>query len=120
MMHGEAGEAILRQIEAFAFDFARLILEVPFGEIYSRPGLEPRTRQLVTVSALIALGSAPTQLKRHLCSALKLGWMRDELLEVIMQLSIYAGFPAASITLSALQETLEDGAESASAQQGAT
>jgi alkylhydroperoxidase/carboxymuconolactone decarboxylase family protein YurZ len=46
--------------------------------------------------------------------------MRDELLEVIMQLSIYAGFPAASIALSALQETLEDGAESASAQQGAT
>jgi alkylhydroperoxidase/carboxymuconolactone decarboxylase family protein YurZ len=46
--------------------------------------------------------------------------MRDELLEVIMQLSIYAGFPAASIALSALQKTLEDGAESASAQQGAT
>jgi alkylhydroperoxidase/carboxymuconolactone decarboxylase family protein YurZ len=56
MMHGETGEAILRQIEAFAFDFARLILEVPFGEIYSRPGLEPRTRQVVTVSALITLG----------------------------------------------------------------
>jgi 4-carboxymuconolactone decarboxylase len=56
MMHGEAGEAILRQIEAIALDFARLILEVPFGEIYSRLGLEPRIRQLVTVSALIALG----------------------------------------------------------------
>lgn len=76
-------------------DFARYLIEFPFGDIYSRPGLDLRTRELATVAALTALGTAVPQLKVHLHAALNVGCSRQEIVETIIQMSVYAGFPAA-------------------------
>lgn len=76
-------------------DFATYVIEFPFGDIYSRPGLDLRSREIATIAALTALGNASPQLKVHIHAGLNVGLSRDEITEVIMQMAVYAGFPAA-------------------------
>ncbi|MGF7190851.1 4-carboxymuconolactone decarboxylase [Robbsia andropogonis] len=76
-------------------DFARYLFEFPFGDIYSRPGLDIRSREIATVAALTAMGNALPQLKVHIAAGLNAGLSRGEIVEIIIQMSVYAGFPAA-------------------------
>jgi 4-carboxymuconolactone decarboxylase len=85
---------ILESVGDIAPDFAEQIIEFAFGDVYSRPGLDLRARQISTVSTLVALGSPP-QIYTHLRAARRVGVSREELVEVIMQSAVYAGFPAA-------------------------
>ena len=89
-------------------DFARMIIEFGFGDIYSRPGLDIKIRQIITVAALTALGTAPLQLRNHINRALILGWSRNEVLEVIMQMAVYAGFPAALNAIYVTKEVFDE------------
>jgi 4-carboxymuconolactone decarboxylase len=101
---GEAGENVIESLRDIAPDFARLLIEFPFGDIYSRPGLDLRTRELAVVAALTALGNAAPQLKVHIHGARNVGCSQQEIVEVIMQMSVYAGFPAALNGLFAAKE----------------
>ena len=101
---GNQGEQIFAALQDIAPDFARYVVEFPFGDIYSRPGLDLRTREIATVAALAAMGSAPAQLKVHIHGALNVGCTRTEITEVIMQMAVYAGFPAALNGLFAAKE----------------
>ena len=92
---GEQGERIVTGLADIAPDFARYVVEFPFGDIYNRPGLDLRTREIATVAALTAMGTAPAQLKVHIHGALNVGCTRTEITEVIMQMAVFAGFPAA-------------------------
>lgn len=92
---GDAGEAVVASLTDIAPDFANYVLEYPFGDIYSRPGLALRDREIATVAALAALGNARPQLEVHVGAALNVGVTREEIVEVLMQISVYAGFPAA-------------------------
>ncbi|MBJ8370157.1 carboxymuconolactone decarboxylase family protein [Citrobacter cronae] len=92
---GKGGDAVVESLQDIAPDFARYLLEFPFGDIYSRPGLDLRSREIATVAALTALGNAAPQLKVHIGAALHVGLTQDEIVEVIMQMAVYAGFPAA-------------------------
>jgi 4-carboxymuconolactone decarboxylase len=92
---GHAGENVIESLRDIAPDFARLLIEFPFGDIYSRPGLDLKTRELAVVAALSALGNAAPQLKVHIQGALNVGCSEQEIVEVIMQMAVYAGFPAA-------------------------
>ena len=65
-----------------------------YGDVVSRPGLELKTRELVTVGALTALGNAQPQLKAHIKGALNSGATAEEIVEVLLQMAVYAGFPA--------------------------
>ncbi|CAA7621884.1 conserved hypothetical protein [Candidatus Terasakiella magnetica] len=85
-------------------DFARYLIEFPFGDIYSRPGLDMRAREIATIAALTALGHATPQLKVHLEAGLNVGLSRLEITEIIMQMAVYAGFPAALNGLFAAKE----------------
>lgn len=76
-------------------DFATYVIEFPFGDIYSRPGLDLRSREIATIAALTALGNAGPQLKVHIHAGLNVGLSREEITEVIMQMAVYAGFPSA-------------------------
>lgn len=76
-------------------DFAHYLFEYPFGDIYSRPGLDLRAREIATIAALTALGNAAPQLKVHIEAGLNVGLQREEIVEILMQMSVYAGFPAA-------------------------
>lgn len=95
---------IITGLSDIAPDFATYLIEFPFGDIYSRPGLDLKTRQLATVAALTALGTAALQLKVHIHGALNVGCTQDEIVEVIMQMAVYAGFPAALNGLAAAKE----------------
>jgi 4-carboxymuconolactone decarboxylase len=92
---GEAGENVVNALADIAPDFARYVIEFPFGDIYSRPGLGLREREIATIAALTALGNAAPQLKVHIAAGLNVGVGRDEIVEIIMQMAVYAGFPAA-------------------------
>lgn len=92
---GQSGEKVMEAMAEIAPDFARYIFEFGYGDIYSRPGLDLRTRMLATVAGLVALGHAERELEVHIGSALNVGASRDEVVEVIMQMALYAGFPAA-------------------------
>jgi len=101
---GKAGEKVIASLSDIAPDFARLIIEFPFGDIYSRPGLDLKTRELAVVAALTAMGNAAPQLKVHIQGALNVGCSRQEVVEVMMQMAVYAGFPAALNGLFAAKE----------------
>jgi len=90
---------VLSQLDDIAPDYKAMVRDFAFGEIYSRPGLGLKSRQLATVAALAALNNAPVELEAHLHGALKLGWKKRELIEVLMQMALYGGFPAAQRAL---------------------
>lgn len=81
-------------------DIARYVIEFAYGEIWSRPGLDLKTKAIVTVTALAAIGGAEPQLKSHLQGALKSGCSKADLLEVLLQMIPYTGLPR---TLNALK-----------------
>ena len=101
---GNGGEAVVESLKDIAPDFARYLLEFPFGDIYARPGLDLRSREIATIAALTAMGNAAPQLKVHIGAALHVGLTQDEIVEVIMQMAVYAGFPAALNGLFAAKE----------------
>lgn len=92
---GAAGQKVIDSLQAIAPDLARYVIEFPFGDIYQRPGLDLQRRELATVAALTALGHCQPQLAVHLHGALNVGCTPAELVEVIIQMAVYAGFPAA-------------------------
>ena len=101
---GEGGVKVIESLADIAPDFARLVIEFPFGDVYSRPGLDLRSREIAVVAALTAMGNAAPQLKVHIQAALNVGVTRTEVVEVIMQMAVYAGFPAAINGLMAARE----------------
>ncbi|MGY3926106.1 carboxymuconolactone decarboxylase family protein [Aeromonas simiae] len=101
---GEVGEQVVQSLHDIAPDFARYLIEFPFGDIYARPGLDLKSREIAVVAALTALGNAAPQLKVHIQGALNVGVSRDEIVETIMQMAVYAGFPAALNGLAAAKE----------------
>lgn len=105
---GDAGQKVMESLQDICPDLARFTVEYPFGDIYSREGLDLKSREIATVAALTALGNCTPQLKVHLNAALKVGCTEDELKEVILQMSVYAGFPAALNGMFAFKEVLAE------------
>jgi 4-carboxymuconolactone decarboxylase len=103
-LYGETGAHTLRSMEEAAPNLARYIVEFVFGDVYARPGLDLRTRELVTIAALTALGNTPKQLRAHVQGALNAGCTRQEIIEVIVQMAVYAGFPSAINAVVAAKE----------------
>ncbi|MBO0345008.1 carboxymuconolactone decarboxylase family protein [Roseibium sp. CAU 1637] len=92
---GEGGQKVVDALADIAPDFARYLVEFPFGDIYSRPGLATRDREIATIAALTALGHSAPQLEVHIQAGLNVGLSREEIVEVIMQMAVYSGFPTA-------------------------
>jgi len=89
-------------------DMSRFVVEFPYGDIYSRTGIDLRTRELVTIASLTTLGYARDQLKAHVQNALNVGCTKEEIVETILQMAVYAGFPAALNGLFTLKEVIEE------------
>ncbi|WP_454726520.1 MULTISPECIES: carboxymuconolactone decarboxylase family protein [Cupriavidus] len=92
---GEAGERVIASLQDIAPDLGRFVIEFVFGDVYARPGLDLASRELVTVAALAAMGSATPQLQVHMHGLLNVGGTRAQLVETIIQVAAYAGFPRA-------------------------
>ncbi|GCE26474.1 4-carboxymuconolactone decarboxylase [Dictyobacter alpinus] len=88
---GNAGQRVVDNLG----DLGRYIVEFAFGDIYSRPGLSLREREIATVAILTALGGREPQLRVHMEAALNVGISLQELEEIILQTVPYAGFPTA-------------------------
>lgn len=99
-LSGQGVEQVTNKVAEVAPDFARMTIEFPFGDLYSRGAIDLRTREVAAIAALAALGRTP-QLRVHVAAALNVGSSREEVVEVLMQTAIYAGFPTA---LNALAE----------------
>jgi 4-carboxymuconolactone decarboxylase len=104
----EAGERVIKSLKDIAPDLGRYVIEFAFGDIYARPGLDLKSRQIATVAALTALGTATPQLKVHIHGALNVGLTRTQVLEVIIQMAVYAGFPAALNGIFAAKEVFAE------------
>jgi 4-carboxymuconolactone decarboxylase len=105
---GEAGERVIESLKDIAPDLGRYTIEFPFGDVYSRPGLDLKSREIATVAALTALGNAQPQLKVHIHGALNVGCTRQEVIEVIIQMAVYAGFPTALNGMFAAKEVFRE------------
>jgi 4-carboxymuconolactone decarboxylase len=105
---GHAGQKVIESLQDICPELAKFTIEYPFGDIYTRQGLDLRSREIATVSALTAMGTCTPQLKVHLHAALNVGCTEEELKEVIIQMSVYAGFPAALNGMFAFKEVLSE------------
>lgn len=92
---GKSGENILDSLQDISPELAKFIVEFPFGDIYARANLDLKSREVATIASLTTLGNAPLQLKVHIKAALNVGCSKDEIKEIILQMAVYAGFPAA-------------------------
>ncbi|WP_241560552.1 carboxymuconolactone decarboxylase family protein [Paenirhodobacter populi] len=101
---GAAGQNVIEALEGIAPDFVTYLFEFPFGDIYCRPGLNLRDREIATIAALTAMGTAAPQLKVHIEAGLNVGISQAEITEILMQMAVYAGFPAALNGLFAAKE----------------
>ncbi len=105
---GKQGEQVFDAINEISPDFAEIVVEFAFGDICSRPGLDLKSREIATMAALTAMGTATRQLKLHIQAALNLGCTHGELVEIMMQMAVYAGIPAALNGLFILKEVVDD------------
>ncbi|MCX7206564.1 MAG: carboxymuconolactone decarboxylase family protein [Proteobacteria bacterium] len=85
---------------------ARLVTDYAFADVLGRPGLDLKTREMLTVAALTAMGNAPEQLAFHMRGALNVGVSQEELLEIVIQMAIYAGLPATMNGLTAYRTAI--------------
>ncbi|MAY79103.1 carboxymuconolactone decarboxylase family protein [Citromicrobium bathyomarinum] len=105
---GTHGANVVKSLEDIAPDLGRYIVEFAYGDIFARPGLDRKTRELATVAALTAMGTAVAQLKVHMQAALHVGASRQEIIETILQMIPYAGFPAALNAVTVAREVFAD------------
>lgn len=92
---GDAGQKVIDSLADIAPELGHQVVAYAFGEIYNRPELEPRERQLITLGVLTALGGCEPQLDVHINAALNVGLTPDEIVESFLHASVYAGFPRA-------------------------
>ncbi|WP_335979806.1 carboxymuconolactone decarboxylase family protein [Streptomyces sp. CA2R106] len=105
---GHAGEAVIDSLADISPALGHHVAAFAFGDIYDRPGLDPRSRQLVTLGVLTALGGCEPQLKVHIGAALNVGISREEITEALLHAAVYCGFPRALNATTAAREAFAD------------
>jgi len=107
-IHPEAGKALMEHLKDIAPDLGRYVVEFPYGDIYGREGLDLKSREIATVAALTALGDTEPELKDHIKGALNVGCTKQEIIEIIIQMAVYAGFPRAINGINAAKDVFEE------------
>lgn len=101
---GAAGNTVVNSLSDISPELGDWIVDFAYGDVFSRPGVALCTRELATISALTALGNAQPQLKVHIEGALNVGCKPEEIVEIIIHMAVYAGFPSALNGISAARE----------------
>jgi 4-carboxymuconolactone decarboxylase len=102
-------EQILRDnFESISPELILFTLEYAYGDIYARNNLDKKYRQIATISALATLGNAVPQLKFHIQAAINIGLNENEIKEIILLMTVYAGFPATINAMNILKEVLSE------------
>ena len=92
---GHIGEQMVNELKDIS-KFTEMTIEWSFGEVASRTQIDLKTRELVIIASCVTLGHVEPQLRAHIDGALQVGCRREEIIEVILQMSIYAGMALAS------------------------
>ena len=92
---GEAGQKVIDSLADISPELGHQVVAWAFGDMYTRPGLCPRDRQLVTLGMLTALGGCEPQLDVHINAALNVGLAPAEVVEAILHSAVYCGMPKA-------------------------
>jgi 4-carboxymuconolactone decarboxylase len=92
---GEGGRRVIDSLAEISPELGHQVVAWGFGEVYSRPDLSPRDRQLVTLGMLTALGGCEPQLDVHVNASLNVGLTPVEIVEALLHSSVYCGFPKA-------------------------
>ncbi len=100
-------DGAISRTTAFTADFQDLITRYAWGEIWTRPGLDRKTRSCITLTALVALGKME-ELEMHVRAALRNGLTEDEIGEVLLQCAVYCGVPSANAAFAVAQRVLAE------------
>ena len=103
-IYGDEAQRLVTALGEVTPDLSRYVVEFAFGDIHCRSGLSLKSREIATVATLTSLGTAPSQLRAHIHAALNVGCSQEEVVEVILQMCLYAGFPA---TINGMQAAKE-------------
>jgi 4-carboxymuconolactone decarboxylase len=106
---GGIEQFLMGRVAEVAPDFARMAIEFPLGDLYTRENLDLRTREIVAIAALATAGNAKEQLRAHVAAAAQVGITREEIVEIMMQCAVYGGFPRALNALADCHDLLTDG-----------
>jgi 4-carboxymuconolactone decarboxylase len=104
---GHAGEAMVAEMRDIAPAFADMTIDWALGGVMARPGLDLLTRQFVLIASCVTLGHAMPQLRAHVEAALNIGATKEQIVEVILQLTFYAGGTAVRNALVEIRELIE-------------
>jgi|SRR5581483_3664300 len=99
-------DAAIERTTAFTEPFQDLITRYAWGDVWARPGLDRRSRSMITLALLTALRS--DELAMHVRAALRNGVTRDEIAEVLLHSALYAGLPAANRAFAIAQQVLDE------------
>ena len=106
---GEAGEKVISSMKDISPTLGQFTIEYSFGDVYARPQLNNKSKEIAVIAALTAMGtSVAPQLRVHPNGALNTGSSIAEVKEVILHMAGYAGFPATINAMNALREVLAD------------
>ena len=108
---GEAVEKIIDELKDVSPELGNFIIEYAYGDIYSRKGLDLKSKEIAIIASLTALGNAQPQLKFHINAGLNIGLTETEIKEIILLMSVYAGFPAALNGTAILKEVIKERSE---------
>jgi 4-carboxymuconolactone decarboxylase len=97
----------LKNATPFSTDFQDFTTEVAWGEVWSRPGLDRKTRSMLTIAMLAAMG-CEYELRLHIRASRNTGVTDDELKEILLQVGVYAGVPAANTAFQIARSVLEE------------
>jgi 4-carboxymuconolactone decarboxylase len=100
-------DSALRTATSFNEDFQKLVTELAWGAVWSRPGLPRKTRSMLTIAMLAALGQHE-ELKLHVRASRNTGVTQDEVKEVLLQVAVYAGIPAANSAFQIARSVYEE------------
>ena len=92
---GEAGQRVIDSLADISPELGHQVVSWAFGEMYARPALPPRDRQLVTLGMLAALGGCEPQLEVHINASLNVGLTPAEIVEAFLHSAVYCGMPRA-------------------------
>lgn len=105
---GQAGEQMVKAFESICPDFAIMTIEWALAGVMARPGLDLLTREYLLIASCVTLGHVVPQLRAHIESALKLGASKQQIVEVILQMTFYAGGAAVANALNTANEVFRD------------
>lgn len=105
---GSLEEFLTSRVAELAPDFARMAIEFSFGDLYAREELDLKEREMIAIAALAVLSDTGPHLRNHVRAATSLGVTKGEIIEILMQTALYAGFPAALNALASCHDLLTD------------